>query len=89
MIERALRVSDECDLLLAVGSTLSVYPAANCVPIAKRAGAEVIIVNGQPTEMDRFADYLLTGMIADVLPALLRRDLRRSSRYRAPLDPSG
>ena len=71
VIDRALRVSDECDLLLAIGSTLSVYPAANCVPIAKRAGAAVIIVNGQPTEMDHIADHLLTGMIADLLPALL------------------
>lgn len=71
VIERALRVSDECDLLIAIGSTLSVYPVANCVPIAKRAGATVVIVNGQPTEMDHLADHLLTGMIADVLPVLV------------------
>ena len=38
VIDRALQVSEECDLLLAVGSTLSVYPAANCVPRAKAAG---------------------------------------------------
>ena len=71
VIDRALRVSEECDLLLAVGSTLSVYPVANCVPIAKRSGAAVIIVNAQPTEMDRHADHLLIGQIADVLPALV------------------
>lgn len=74
VIDRALRVSDECDLLLAIGSTLSVYPAANCVPVAKRAGAGVVIVNGQPTEMDRFADHLLIGQIADVLPLLVSGD---------------
>lgn len=71
VIDRALRVSDECDVLIAIGSTLSVYPVANCVPIAKRAGATVVIVNGQSTEMDHLADHLLTGMIADVLPTLI------------------
>jgi NAD-dependent deacetylase len=71
VIDRAMRVSDECDLMLAIGSTLSVYPVANCVPIAKRAGAGVIIVNGQPTEMDRHADHLLIGQIADILPPLV------------------
>ncbi len=73
VIDRALRVSEECDLMLAVGSTLSVYPVANCVPIAKRSGAPVVIVNGQPTEMDRHADHLLIGQIADILPALVGR----------------
>ena len=71
VIDRALRVSEECDLMIAVGSTLSVYPVANCVPIAKRSGAPVIIVNGQPTEMDRHADHLLIGQIADILPSLV------------------
>ncbi len=71
VIDRAMRVSDECDVLIAIGSTFSVYPVANCVPIAKRAGAAVVIVNGQSTEMDHLADHLLTGLIADVLPVLV------------------
>ncbi len=71
VIDRAMRVAEECDVMLAIGSTLSVYPVANCVPIAKRNGAQVIIVNGQNTEMDRVADHLLIGQIADILPALL------------------
>ena len=71
VIDRAMRVSEECDLMIAIGSTLSVYPVANCVPIAKRAGAGVIIVNGQTTEMDRYADHLLIGQIADILPVLV------------------
>jgi NAD-dependent deacetylase len=57
--------------MLAVGSTLSVYPVASCVPIAKGAGATVIIVNGQPTVMDHHADHVLIGQIADVLPAIV------------------
>ncbi len=71
VIDRALRVSEECDVLLAVGSTLSVFPAANCVPRAKAASAKVIIVNGDATGMDRFADHVLIGRIGDVLPALI------------------
>jgi NAD-dependent deacetylase len=71
VIDRALQVSSECDLMLAIGSTLSVYPAANCVPTAKRSGATVVIVNGQNTEMDHHADHLLIGQIGDVLPRLI------------------
>jgi NAD-dependent deacetylase len=71
VIDRAMRVSEECDLLLAVGSTLSVYPAANCVPRAKRAGARVVIVNGGPTDMDGVADVVIRGEIGVVLPALV------------------
>jgi NAD-dependent deacetylase len=71
VIERAMQVSDECDVMLAVGSTLSVFPAANCVPRAKAAGAHVIIVNGGETAMDRYADWLLVGQIGEILPALV------------------
>lgn len=71
VIDRAMYVSDQCDLMLAVGSTLSVFPAANCVPRAKAAGARVIIVNGGETAMDRYADWLLVGQIGELLPALV------------------
>ena len=71
VIDRALRVSEDCDVLLAVGSTLSVFPVANCVPRAKSAGARVVIVNGDATAMDRYADVQLTGRIGDILPALV------------------
>jgi NAD-dependent deacetylase len=71
VIDRAVRVAAECDLLLAVGSTLSVYPVAGCVPTARRAGATVVIVNAGPTEMDPIAHHLLPGQIADLLPALV------------------
>jgi NAD-dependent deacetylase len=72
VIERALRVAEECDVLLAVGSTLTVFPVANCVPRAKAAGAQVIIVNGDETAMDRYADWRLVGRIGEVLPELVR-----------------
>jgi len=71
VIARALAAAEACDLFLAVGSTLSVFPAANTVPRAKAAGAKVVIVNGGPTEMDRFADVVVQGDISEVLPLLV------------------
>jgi NAD-dependent deacetylase len=61
----------ECDLLLAIGSTLSVYPVASVVPLAKRRGAGVVIVNGEATAMDELADVVLRGRIGELLPSLL------------------
>jgi NAD-dependent deacetylase len=70
VIERALGVAEECDLLLAIGSTLQVQPVASMVPIAARAGAQVVIVNDQATAMDELADAVLRGSIGTLLPAI-------------------
>ena len=71
MIDRALDAAEECDLLLAVGSSLQVYPAAYVVPRAKQAGALVVIVNAEPTNMDGIADAVLRGPISEILPAIV------------------
>jgi len=71
VIDRALRVSEESDVFLAVGSSLSVFPAANAVPRAKNGGASIVIVNADETRMDRFADITLFGQIGEILPALV------------------
>jgi NAD-dependent deacetylase len=71
VIDRALQVADEADLLLAVGSSLQVYPAANVVPRARAAGARVVIINGEPTEMDPLAHAVLIGPIGELLPAVI------------------
>jgi NAD-dependent deacetylase len=68
---RAEEAATGCDLLLAVGSTLGVFPAAGMVPIAVQHGAVVVIVNGGPTEMDSLADVVVYGSISDLLPALV------------------
>lgn len=70
VIDAALTAAERCDLLIAAGSSLSVFPAANVVPRAKSAGARVIIANGEPTKMDRFADLLLLGPLSTTLPAI-------------------
>jgi NAD-dependent deacetylase len=79
-IERAERAAAEADLLLAVGSTLTVYPAAGVVPLAKAAGARIVIVNGEPTGYDAIADAVLRGPIGDILPALLPETESRPGR---------
>jgi NAD-dependent deacetylase len=69
-LDRAEAAAQQCDLLLAVGSTLGVYPVAAIVPVAKRHGAKIVIVNGAPTEMDDIADAVLQGPIGELLPAI-------------------
>ena len=68
---RADAAARACDLLLAIGSTLAVYPIADVVPLAVAHGARVVIVNGSPTAMDDLADAVLTGSISELLPALV------------------
>jgi NAD-dependent deacetylase len=71
VLAHARQVATEADLLLAVGSSLSVHPAAGLVGLAARAGATVIVCNGSETPYDQFAEVLLRDPISDVLPAVL------------------
>jgi NAD-dependent deacetylase len=68
---RADQAARQCDLLLAVGSTLAVFPIAEVVPIAASRGADVIILNGERTEMDDLATVVLRGQIGELLPSLV------------------
>jgi NAD-dependent deacetylase len=70
-IERAGAAARRADLLLAVGSTLSVYPVADVVPVARISGARIVIVNGGETAMDHLADAVLQGSISDILPRIV------------------
>ena len=68
---RAEEAAAACDLVLAVGSTLAVFPAAGLVPIAVRHGAVAIIVNRGPTDMDSLADVVVSGSLSECLPAFV------------------
>ena len=68
---RAQRAAEECDVLLTVGSSLGVYPAAGLVPVARMAGAKVVIVNAEPTELDDLAEVIVRGSISEVLPVIV------------------
>jgi NAD-dependent deacetylase len=70
VIARAMDRAAEADLLVAIGSTLQVYPVANAVPRAKDAGARIIIVNAEPTQFDDLADLVIRERIGDVMPAI-------------------
>jgi NAD-dependent deacetylase len=72
-LARSERAAQSCDLLLAIGTTLGVYPIAAVVPIAKQSGARVVILNADATEMDPVADVVLRGGIADLLPLIVSR----------------
>ena len=81
VIDRALKAAQEADLLLAIGTSLNVYPVAGAVPLAKSAGAKVVILNAQPTPMDDIADAVLRGAIGEVLPRLVKdKPARHGSR---------
>ena len=60
--------AERADLLLAIGTSLQVYPVAGAVPLAKAAGARVVIVNAEPTPFDDIADAVLREPIGEVLP---------------------
>lgn len=70
VIERAMRAAGEADILLSVGTSLQVYPIAGAVPMAKSAGARVVIVNAEPTPFDDIADAVFNESISKVLPRL-------------------
>jgi NAD-dependent deacetylase len=68
-----LRAEEEtlaCDLFIAIGSSLVVYPAAGFPLAAKRRGASLVIINNEPTPLDDFADLVLRGDIGDFLDPL-------------------
>ena len=70
VIDEAMAAAQECDLFVAIGTTLSVYPVANCIPRARDAGARVVIINGSETDMDHLADEVIRGDIEFIVPAM-------------------
>jgi NAD-dependent deacetylase len=70
-LERAEEAALACDLILAVGTSLGVYPAAGLVPAAASAGAAVVIVNAEPTPYDGLAGAVVKDPISEALPAIV------------------
>ena len=68
-MQRAEAETLACDLLLVLGSSLVVYPAAGFPLMAKRNGAKLVIVNREPTEQDSLADLVLHESIGEVMSA--------------------
>jgi NAD-dependent deacetylase len=72
-MQRAEQGSRACDLFIVVGSSLVVYPAASMPVVAKRAGAKLVIVNYEPTDMDYLADVVIHAKAGAVMQAILEK----------------
>ena len=68
---RADKAARNCDLFLALGTTLTVYPVASLPGMAIDAGARLVIANAEPTPYDPHAAAVLRGNLGDLLPALV------------------
>ena len=69
-VQEAFELAARTDVMLVVGSSLVVYPAAEVPLVAVRAGARMIVVNAEPTPFDRFANVVIHGRSGEVLPQI-------------------
>jgi len=69
--DNAERACRECDVLLVIGTSAVVYPAAGLIGVAKAAGAGIIVVNTQPSDASPLADIELLGLAGEIVPKLL------------------
>jgi len=74
-IGRAMDAASSCDCLIAIGTSLQVYPITGMIPVAVEANARLIIINNQSTAMDEWADLLVQAPISEVLPKILQVDI--------------
>ncbi|MGN6463723.1 MAG: SIR2 family NAD-dependent protein deacylase [Pseudolabrys sp.] len=70
-MRRAQDLTHACDLFIAIGSSLVVWPAAGFPLMAKRKGAALVIINREPTEFDDIADLVVHQDIGDVLESFI------------------
>ncbi|HEY4369878.1 MAG TPA: Sir2 family NAD-dependent protein deacetylase [Steroidobacteraceae bacterium] len=72
-MRRADEATQQCDLFIVLGSSLSVFPAADFPLRAKRNGAALIIVNRDPTDVDATADLVIHAGIGETLAQVVPR----------------
>lgn len=72
-VERAWQVAERCHALLLIGTSGTVWPAAELPLVARRHGALIVEVNPTPSELTHAADVFLSGPAGEVLPALLEQ----------------
>lgn len=77
LLRRADDAAATCDLFLAIGTSLTVYPVARLPELALEAGARLAIVNAEATPLDGRADAVLRGRAGEILPALVELTTRR------------
>ncbi|MDQ4125634.1 MAG: NAD-dependent deacylase [Actinomycetota bacterium] len=72
-MERAHAATESCDVFLAIGTSLTVYPVAYLPAAARRAGAQVVVMNAEPTRYDASADVVIRTPLGRALPEIVRR----------------
>jgi NAD-dependent deacetylase len=79
VLERAQEFARQADLVVALGSTLSVFPAANIPLLAAAKGAPYVIINRGPTEHDNLPEVTLRleGDVGEIFPKAVEQTLRR------------
>ena len=70
-LARAEQSAASCDLFMAVGTSLTVYPVARLPDLALTGGARLVILNAEATEYDGRAQAVLRGRAGDILPRLV------------------
>ena len=71
-VQEAFALAREADVMLVVGSSLVVYPAADIPVAAVRSGASLIVINAEPTPLDDLATVVIRGRSGEVLPEIVR-----------------
>jgi NAD-dependent deacetylase len=71
MIKEAEHAAESAQVMLVVGTSAVVYPAAGLIPFAKQAGARVIEINPEPTAATAAVDIALQGPAGEIVPALI------------------
>ncbi|HEY4888333.1 MAG TPA: NAD-dependent deacylase [Candidatus Dormibacteraeota bacterium] len=70
-IQEAFALARQADVMLVVGTSLVVYPAADIPLVAVRAGAKLVVVNAEPTPFDELAEVVIRGKSGEVLPEIV------------------
>lgn len=71
-IQQAFTLARQADVMLVVGSSLVVYPAADIPLVAVRSGAQLIVINAEPTPFDELAAVVVRGKSGEVLPEIVK-----------------
>ena len=70
-VSEAFALAREADVVLVVGSSLVVYPAADIPLVALRSGARMVVINAEPTPFDDLAEVVIHGRSGEVLPEIV------------------
>jgi NAD-dependent deacetylase len=71
VFSQASQLVDSCDVMLVIGSSLTISPACDLPLQARRSGASIIIVNFEPTSVDYLADTVIHANVVDVIPRIV------------------